>query len=159
LKIKVGSYPLDEELERLRAIRSEVGERVEMRVDANGAWSREIAREAICSLAELDVSIVEQPVSPSDLEGIESLKDGLPLRSIRTDEYKLVLADDGARELYHVGDAPMETDNIADRRDDICDRLVEDLEQWVGSFEQELTQASTTISPESKKRLQDLGHL
>jgi arylsulfatase A-like enzyme len=92
-------------------------------------------------------------------ESLEALEDGLPLRAIRTDEYKLVMADDGASELYQVRNDPGETEDIAERHEDVCDRLREDLERWVASFEQETTQASTTISSESKKRLQDLGYL
>lgn len=92
-------------------------------------------------------------------EALRSLEEALPLRAIRTDEYKLVVGNDGSRELYDVEHDPMETKDIADRRGTVSDRLADDLDQWIDSFEQEITQASATISSESKERLRDLGYL
>lgn len=92
-------------------------------------------------------------------EALRSLEQALPLRAIRTNEYKLVVGDDGSRELYDVERDPMETEDIADRRSTVSNRLADDLDQWIDSFEQEITQASATISSESKERLRDLGYL
>lgn len=75
VKVKVGARPLDEDIERLRAVRRAVGEGTELRVDANGAWSDETATTAIEALADLGVSLVEQPVARGDLAGHARLRD------------------------------------------------------------------------------------
>ena len=67
LKVKVG---VDDDQRRLEAVRKAAGDRMEIRVDANGAWT---ASEAILALEQLkayDISAVEQPVSASDLDGM-----------------------------------------------------------------------------------------
>ena len=47
VKVKVGILPLDEEIERIRVIRSVIGPDVAIRLDANGAWTEEEARAAL----------------------------------------------------------------------------------------------------------------
>ena len=74
IKLKVGAQPLPADLERASAVREAFGDRVELRVDANGAWSRETAAEAVDSLAELDVSLVEQPLARDDLDGAAEVR-------------------------------------------------------------------------------------
>jgi len=67
VKVKVGARSLDEDVERLRAAHDETD--ATLRADANGAWSRERAREAFDRLRDFHVSYVEQPLSADDLEG------------------------------------------------------------------------------------------
>lgn len=74
VKVKVGARPVDEDIERLRAVRKAVGEPVELRVDANGAWSVETATTAVEELADIGISIVEQPVERGDLTGHAELR-------------------------------------------------------------------------------------
>lgn len=83
----------------------------------------------------------------------------LPLRAVRTDEYKLVLGSDGSRSLHHVVDDPRETEDVVERRGDVADRLEEQLEMWLASFEDRITRSSTDISAESAERLENLGYL
>jgi len=90
LKLKVGS-PAD--LENLRLAREILGWQVDIRVDANCAWS---APEAVQRLREMHpyrISAVEQPVAKEDLEGLREVgaEAGLP-----------VIADES---LCHEGDA------------------------------------------------------
>lgn len=61
LKVKVGALPLAQELERLQALRRAVGPRPALRLDANGAWSEAVAREALRTLAPFDLSLCEEP--------------------------------------------------------------------------------------------------
>jgi o-succinylbenzoate synthase len=76
VKVKVGARSVSADLERLRAVRKRVGESVGLRVDANGAWSRQKARTAVEGMDEDDlrVSYVEQPVPADDLSGLSSLR-------------------------------------------------------------------------------------
>ncbi|MEZ4407907.1 MAG: enolase C-terminal domain-like protein [Polyangiales bacterium] len=69
LKVKVGAPSADgfrRELEALAELRRAVGE-VELRLDANGAWTVAEARARGGALADLGVSLIEQPVAPRDL--------------------------------------------------------------------------------------------
>lgn len=74
LKIKVGGQPVPDDVERLRAVRAEIGTGVELRVDANGTWSPEQAREAMDAFEDLDVRYVEQPLQADDLQGLAALR-------------------------------------------------------------------------------------
>ena len=74
LKLKVGTRSLEEDIERFRAVRSVVGDDVELRADVNGAWTVEQAKRGIDALAALDVSYVEQPLPTAKLEATASLR-------------------------------------------------------------------------------------
>jgi o-succinylbenzoate synthase len=76
LKVKVGARSVEADVERLRAVRERVGPSVELRADANGAWTREGAEDAVDALADLDVSYVEQPLPAADLDGHRTLREG-----------------------------------------------------------------------------------
>ncbi|WP_302080829.1 o-succinylbenzoate synthase [Salinibaculum rarum] len=76
LKIKVGARSVDEDVERLQAVRERVGDGVELRADANGAWSVEQADHAFDALADVGVSYVEQPLPAANLEGHARLRGG-----------------------------------------------------------------------------------
>ncbi|WP_299333349.1 mandelate racemase/muconate lactonizing enzyme family protein [Haloplanus sp.] len=74
LKMKVGVGDLERDVARLRAVRAAVGS-VDLRADANGAWDRETAHEAIDALAGIDLSYLEQPLAAADLAGHAALRD------------------------------------------------------------------------------------
>ncbi|WP_123534175.1 o-succinylbenzoate synthase [Halosimplex salinum] len=74
LKLKVGARSVDEDADRVRAVREAVGDEVTLRLDANGAWSREEAERAIERVAPLDVAYVEQPLPVEDLSGLADLR-------------------------------------------------------------------------------------
>jgi len=76
LKIKVGARPVAEDITRIDAVRNAVDDGIELRADANGAWSREEARTALDAFAESDVSFVEQPLAADDLAGHAALRGG-----------------------------------------------------------------------------------
>ena len=79
LKLKVGTRPLEDDLNRVAAVRSAVGSAVDIRVDANGAWDPETASHAIDELAAHDVSLVEQPLPADDLAGHRDLRGTIPI--------------------------------------------------------------------------------
>ncbi|WP_338739462.1 o-succinylbenzoate synthase [Haloplanus salilacus] len=74
LKVKVGVGDLDRDVTRLRTVRAAVGSDVTLRADANGAWDRETAEEAVEALSSLDLSYVEQPLPAADLSGHAGLR-------------------------------------------------------------------------------------
>jgi len=76
LKLKVGARSLERDVERLRAVREAVEPDVTLRADANGAWGRDTAEEALEGFAALDVAYVEQPLPAEDLDGLAALRGG-----------------------------------------------------------------------------------
>lgn len=80
IKLKVGNRPVDEDAARVAAVREAVGPGVTIRVDANAAWDREQARDALARLAASSVDYVEQPLDADDLSGHADLR-----RSSRVD--------------------------------------------------------------------------
>ncbi|GAB3682052.1 enolase C-terminal domain-like protein [Salinarchaeum chitinilyticum] len=76
LKVKVGARDLEDDVERIEAVRNAVGPDPELRADANEAWDRPTAETALDRLAAHDVSYVEQPLSAGDLVGHAKLRGG-----------------------------------------------------------------------------------
>jgi o-succinylbenzoate synthase len=76
LKLKVGNDHT-KDMERLRAIRAAVGNDVNLRLDANQAWTPEEAVSLIGKMEDEDLKIelVEQPVTDRDLEGLKYVTD------------------------------------------------------------------------------------
>jgi len=74
VKLKVGARPVEDDVERVAAVREEAPE-VELRADANGAWTREQANRAFAALSDVDLAYVEQPLEPTDLAGHRALRE------------------------------------------------------------------------------------
>lgn len=72
VKLKVGFSDRDEE--RLAALRDAVGFEMLVRLDANGAWSREQAQSMIPVLQQYGLELIEQPVAPDDLDAMGTLR-------------------------------------------------------------------------------------
>lgn len=66
LKVKVGIAGQDD-VERLRIVRSRSGSRLDLRIDANEAWSKDSVRQRIEELKPFAISSVEQPVPHADV--------------------------------------------------------------------------------------------
>ena len=63
IKVKIGAIDFQSELDLLKFIRRRFGrEDVELRVDANGAFSPETALERLDALAKYDLHSIEQPI-------------------------------------------------------------------------------------------------
>jgi L-alanine-DL-glutamate epimerase-like enolase superfamily enzyme/pyrroloquinoline quinone (PQQ) biosynthesis protein C len=78
IKVKVGA---GDDIARLEAVRKAAGPDVELRADANGAWS---APEAIANLRQLDrfkLRAIEQPVAAGDFAGMKQVREesGMPV--------------------------------------------------------------------------------
>lgn len=101
IKCKIGSRPIDEDLERVRAVYDAVSD-VALRLDANGAWDRQEADRALDALADLDVEYVEQPLPADDVAGHRALAGG-PV-PIALDETLAGLSPDGIDSLVDAAD-------------------------------------------------------
>ena len=73
IKLKVGRNLL-EDVEIVKAVREAVGDEVEIRVDANQAWSLSVAERQINKIAEYDPQYFEQPIPRWDFEGLAHLR-------------------------------------------------------------------------------------
>ncbi|HVV68613.1 MAG TPA: dipeptide epimerase [Gammaproteobacteria bacterium] len=86
LKIKVGLNPA-EDMERIKAVRSAVGDSIKILIDANQGWDAKSAVKIIKMLEKqnLAVALVEQPVKAQDLENLKFVRDAVE-SSIIADE-------------------------------------------------------------------------
>ena len=80
IKCKVGSGPVRADIERLRAVDDAIDEEIELRLDANRAWSPEEAGAVCTALSDLPIQYLEEPVSnpsPGTLDRLS--RAGLPI--------------------------------------------------------------------------------
>lgn len=73
-KIKVGVQSIQQDIARIAAVRETLGQNVEIRLDANEAWTREEADKALQSVASLSIEYIEQPLPKADLHGSVRLR-------------------------------------------------------------------------------------
>lgn len=92
LKLKVGERDSTTDLRRLQAVRNAVDPAVRLRIDANGAWSRQEADERLRQWAPLALEYVEQPVPADDLDGLAWLSAHAPV-AVAADESVRTCAD------------------------------------------------------------------
>lgn len=72
IKVKVGAC---DDAARLDAVRRAVGENVELRADANGAWAAAEALKQLERLAPFRLRCIEQPVAAGDLDGLKRVRE------------------------------------------------------------------------------------
>jgi muconate cycloisomerase len=77
VKLKVGG-DLDDDVRRLGLLRRILGPDVDLRVDANCAWTADEALVAIERMRPYRISLVEQPVAADDIEGLRRLTVACP---------------------------------------------------------------------------------
>lgn len=74
-KLKVGTEPTPtDELRRIKRLRRLLGRRMDLRVDANGAWTRDQALAVLGELSSLRISCVEDPLHPGELHALPELR-------------------------------------------------------------------------------------
>ena len=74
LKIKVGTQDFKSDFRRVEAVRSQVGNDLQIRIDANQGWTVTEAIANLKALEPLQIEYVEQPVVALDLEGMASIR-------------------------------------------------------------------------------------
>ncbi|GAA0872168.1 o-succinylbenzoate synthase [Gangjinia marincola] len=80
IKLKIGAIDFQEELELLGYIRSELSSAdIELRVDANGAFSAKAALKKLEQLAQFDLHSIEQPIKPNQWHEMAQLCEKTPL--------------------------------------------------------------------------------
>lgn len=80
IKLKIGAINFEDELALLRHIRAHFPAKdIELRVDANGAFSPQDAMEKLKRLAELDLHSIEQPIRAGQWEEMARLAADTPL--------------------------------------------------------------------------------
>ena len=89
VKLKVGE---ENDFETLSQARRELGEEVDLRVDANAAWNASEAIARLRELAPFRLSAVEQPVAKEDFEGLGRVQEAVNIPVI-ADESLCTLAD------------------------------------------------------------------
>ena len=86
IKLKIGAINFDEELSLLKYIRDQYSrDIIEIRVDANGAFSCDEALDKLKRLSEFDLHSIEQPIRPGQYEKMAELCEYSPL-AIALDE-------------------------------------------------------------------------
>ncbi len=75
VKIKIGRENLDEDIERIKAVRDFIGPDVTFMVDANYSMTIDKAIEAIQRFKECDITWFEEPIIPDDYKGYGEIVD------------------------------------------------------------------------------------
>ncbi|WP_291868568.1 o-succinylbenzoate synthase [Maribacter sp.] len=80
IKLKIGAIDFNTELSLLAAIRKKYNkEQIELRVDANGAFSEDTALEKLKQLAVYDIHSIEQPIKQGNIVAMQKLCKNTPL--------------------------------------------------------------------------------
>ena len=80
LKLKIGAIDFENELSLLEGIRRHFpSHRLELRVDANGAFTPDEALEKLKALARFDLHSIEQPIRAGQWEAMRQLCDTSPI--------------------------------------------------------------------------------
>ncbi|MFD0964154.1 o-succinylbenzoate synthase [Pseudofulvibacter geojedonensis] len=86
IKMKIGAIDFETELDLLKSIRKEFSKNdIELRVDANGAFTPVNALEKLKKLSEFDLHSIEQPIKPKQFNEMAMLCEKSPL-AIALDE-------------------------------------------------------------------------
>ncbi len=90
IKIKVGSFNIQDDVCRVKAVRARAGKEIKIHLDANGRWHKNNVLTNLNLLADFEIEYIEQPL-PS-LTGMAWLKDKSPI-PIAVDEAVSSLSD------------------------------------------------------------------
>jgi len=78
LKVKLGTG-VAEDVERIQALRGAFGEGIWLGIDGNGAYSTDEAIELSRALERFNVSLIEQPIDYTDIDGLARLTAASPI--------------------------------------------------------------------------------
>lgn len=79
VKIKIGQPTLEQDVERVRAVRELIGPDVTFMVDANYSMSVEDAQKAAQAFAPFDITWFEEPTIPDDYKGYGRIAETSPI--------------------------------------------------------------------------------
>ena len=93
IKMKIGAIDFDSEISLLKKIRKQFSAKeVELRVDANGAFTKDDALEKLKVLSEFDIHSIEQPIKQGQVDEMARLCEDTPL-DIALDEELIGVID------------------------------------------------------------------
>ena len=69
VKMKVGGVPINQDIERIKAVRDAIGPDIKLLVDANNAYAAYEAMELARKMEPYDIFWFEEPVAPDDYRG------------------------------------------------------------------------------------------
>jgi len=72
-KLKL-STTSEDDIERVKAVRTAEGDEPRLRIDANQGWNRQEAIHALTHIARYNVKLVKQPVAANDIEGLALIR-------------------------------------------------------------------------------------
>ncbi len=104
IKLKIGAIDFDEEIELIKFIRQQFSaDTIEIRLDANGAFSPEDAPEKIKRLSDFHIHSIEQPIKPGQRDEMALLCEQSPI-PIALDEELIGIYDSHQKEelLQHI---------------------------------------------------------
>ena len=106
LKIKCGIDP-DKDIEVLRRIRAAVGDRIDLRIDANQGYDKDTALRVLNAIAEFDISEAEQPLPYWDVHGMAEIRKLSPIpimadESVHTPEQARIVCEHDAAEILNI---------------------------------------------------------
>ncbi len=102
VKLKIGAIDFEQELDLLKFIRNQFTEDdLELRVDANGAFTPENAIEKLKRLSELDLHSIEQPIKQGQIEEMAKLCDNPPFPIALDEELIAVTEKEAKHELLN----------------------------------------------------------
>ena len=86
VKMKIGAVPINEDVERVKAVREAVGPDVKLLVDANCAYRYYEAIEIARKMEPYDIFWFEEPIPPDDYKGhvLISQATSIPIATGRT---------------------------------------------------------------------------
>jgi L-alanine-DL-glutamate epimerase-like enolase superfamily enzyme len=90
LKLKVGSKPIESDIEIMAALREAVGKDVKIMTDTNGGWHYFDALRFLKGVAKYDLFLCEQPIPWWDIDGLARLRRKVDVP---------IMADESAAEL------------------------------------------------------------
>ena len=106
-KLKIGHKDMQQDIDRVRAVRAAVGNDATIRVDGNATYSFADAREILSALRPFRLSDAEQPLARGDLKNLAELRRsvGVPIaaqESVSSPEDALAVLEAGAADLLKI---------------------------------------------------------
>lgn len=106
VKLRVGRSEPDDDVRIIREVWQALDDEVALAVDANGAWSADEAIQVL-SQVEVQLSWVEQPTSPGDLDAMRRVRDAVKApvvadESVAAAEDVVRIAEAGAADGVHL---------------------------------------------------------
>ncbi|MFD2917862.1 o-succinylbenzoate synthase [Psychroserpens luteus] len=103
IKLKIGAIDFSSEIELLKSIRQEFSAKdIELRVDANGAFSPQEALEKLKCLSDFDLHSIEQPIKQGQWNEMAKLCESTPLPIALDEELIGIFSEEKKKEMLSI---------------------------------------------------------